>query len=454
MSASRPRSSSRKIKRKIRAVMAKSKEKLPAEVILGKYEVVRLLGRGTFAKVYEARSRADASIVAIKILDKPEIVSGGIGACILREVSVMRRLSDHPHIIKLHEVLATRSKIYFVLEHASGGELLTHIARRGRLPEATAARYFYQLLSALRFCHAHGIAHRDVKPQNLLLDRDGNLKVSDFGLSALPEHCRDDGLLLTACGTPAYAAPEIARHRPYDGARADAWSCGVILFVLLAGYLPFSDSNLPEMYRQIHSRDYRFPSWFSPSTKRLISRLLDPNPETRITLDAVTELSWFRRANSLVDNLCLLRSAVLVPPVEAPAPLSARSLNAFDIISQLAGLDLSGLFEEEGRGSREVVRRFTSTAAPEEVMGRIEEIGGRHGFVFERRKEEGGVKGLGRWGTVMTVEVGEVAPAMLLVMMRVEGGSWKEEGKSRGYFWEDFKAGLGDLVLAWHTKRE
>ncbi|KAG0481642.1 hypothetical protein HPP92_012500 [Vanilla planifolia] len=387
--------------------MAKRREKTPAELVLGKYEVGRLLGRGTFAKVYEARSVADGSMVAIKVLDKPEIVDGGIGPRILREVSAMRRLSEHPHIIKIHEVLATRSKIYLVMENAQGGELLARVARRGRLPEPTAIRYFHQLLSALRFCHAHGVAHRDVKPQNLLLDCIGNLKVSDFGLSALPEHRREDGLLLTACGTPAYAAPEIARHRAYDGARADAWSCGIILFVLLAGFLPFDDSNLSEMYRRIHRREYRFPSWFSTAAKRLISRLLDPNPETRITIDAITDLSWFRRANSLGDNLNLLNS-VLPPPDQqqlaaTASPLSTAALNAFDIISLSIGLDLSGLFDCEGRVRRE--SRFTSTAAPEAVFGKIEEVGGKLGYVFERRKEGVCAKGLGRWGAVMTVEV-------------------------------------------------
>ncbi|KAG0451385.1 hypothetical protein HPP92_013784 [Vanilla planifolia] len=432
--------------------MAKRREKDLPEVLLGKYEVGRLLGRGTFAKVYEARSLPEGSVVAIKVIDKPKIVGGDLGPRIIREVSAMRRLSDHPHIIKLYEVLATRSKIYLVMEHASGGELLARVARRGRLSEPTALRYFHQLLSALRFCHARGVAHRDVKPQNLLLDRDGNLKVSDFGLAALPEHRREDGLLLTACGTPAYAAPEIARHHAYDGARADAWSCGVILFVLLAGFLPFDDSNLPEMYHRIHRRDYRFPPWFSAASKRLISRLLDPNPETRITIDAVTDLSWFRRANSLGDHLSLLSSAIPRPhprPLAAAAPpLSAPALNAFDIISLSSGLDLSGLFSSEGSVANE--RRFMSTAALEMVVERIEEVSERLGYVFERRKEGGGGKVLGRWGAVMTVEIAEVAPPMLLVMVKLETGSWTEEQRHGDVSWEELKSALGDLIFAWH----
>ncbi|PKA57400.1 CBL-interacting protein kinase 7 [Apostasia shenzhenica] len=431
--------------------MAKIKEKPPPQVVLGKYEVGRVLGRGTFAKVYEGRSLADGCAVAIKVLDKPELVARGLAPRILREVSAMRRLSDHPNILKLHEVLATRSKIFLVMELAPGGDLLSLVARRRRLPEPTAARYLHQLLSALRFSHAHGVAHRDVKPQNLLLDHAGNLKVSDFGLSALPEHRRGDGLLQTACGTPAYAAPEIARRQGYDGPLADAWSCGVILFVLLAGFLPFDDSNLPEMYRRIHRRDYRFPSWFSPAAKRLISRLLDPNPETRITIDAVTELPWFRRANSLGDELSLLPAPPM--PLDGtggpiPMSISTPALNAFDIISLSAGLDLSRLFDDELKGRRET--RFTTMAAEEAVVKRIEEVGGKLGYVFERSKDGGSAKGMGRWGAVMTVEVGEVAPAMLLVMVRVEGGRGKEEERPGGVCWEEMKAELGDLVFSWH----
>ncbi|KAG0484061.1 hypothetical protein HPP92_012145 [Vanilla planifolia] len=207
------------------------------------------------------------------------------------------------------------------------------------------------------------------------------------------------------------------------------------------------------MYRRIHRREYRFPSWFSTAAKRLISRLLDPNPETRITIDAITDLSWFRRANSLGDNLNLLNS-VLPPPDQqqlaaTASPLSTAALNAFDIISLSIGLDLSGLFDCEGRVRRE--SRFTSTAAPEAVFGKIEEVSGKLGYVFERRKEGVCAKGLGRWGAVMTVEVAEVAPPMLLVIVKVEGGSCNEQERPGGLCWEELKAELGDLVFAWHT---
>ncbi|KAK2986087.1 hypothetical protein RJ640_011528 [Escallonia rubra] len=196
-------------------------------IILGKYQLGRVLGRGSFAKVYEATALATGATVAIKAIDKPDTVDTAVEDRLIREVSAMRRLNRHPNILKLHEVMATKTKIYLVMDLAAGGELFAKLklSRNRRFTENTARRYFQQLVSTLSFCHKYGIAHRDVKPQNLLLDHDGNLKVADFGLSALPEQLKN-GLLHTACGTPAYTAPEVVYRKGYDGAKADAWSCG------------------------------------------------------------------------------------------------------------------------------------------------------------------------------------------------------------------------------------
>ncbi|KAE8728181.1 CBL-interacting serine/threonine-protein kinase 4 [Hibiscus syriacus] len=265
-------------------------------ILLGKYQLGRLLGHGSFAKVHEATLLDDSSnVVAIKIIDKTKTVDAAMEPRIISEVSAMRRLQHHPNILKIHEVMATKTKIYLVMEFASGGELFAKVLRRGRLTETTARRYFTQLVSALHFCHQNGVAHRDVKPQNLLLDQNGNLKVSDFGLSALPEQL-NNGLLHTACGTPAYAAPEVVRMKGYDGSKADAWSCGVILFVLLAGKLPFDDSNLVGMYKKIHRREFEFPSWISKPVKTIIRQLLDPNPSTRMSLVKLMETPWLKRS--------------------------------------------------------------------------------------------------------------------------------------------------------------
>jgi serine/threonine protein kinase len=147
------------------------------------------------------------------------------------------------------------------------------------------------VINAVDYCHSRGVYHRDLKPENLLLDASGTLKVSDFGLSALSQQVREDGLLHTTCGTPNYVAPEVINNKGYDGAKADLWSCGVILFVLMAGYLPFEDSNLMSLYKKIFKADFSCPSWFSTSAKKLIKKILDPNPSTVCLLVIVTILS-------------------------------------------------------------------------------------------------------------------------------------------------------------------
>lgn len=420
------------------------------EALLGKYVLGRLLGRGNFAKVYYARSVADGAAVAIKVIDKSGLPAT-MQPRVLREVSIMSRL-DHPNIVRLHEVMATRSKIYLVMEHAGGGELFSLVTRRGRVPEPAARRYLQQLVSALRFCHAHGVAHRDVKPQNLLLDRRGDLKVSDFGLSALPEQLRDDGLLHTACGTPAFTAPEVLRRRGYDGARADAWSCGVILYVMLAGRLPFDDANLALMCRKVLTRDYELPPWFSPPARRVVSRLLDPNPDTRITLDALVELPWFKKPAKRDPSGLRLSSSLPakatcggcgVPSKEDGEYGSCMAGNAFDIISLSSGLNLSGLFEEGGRKTEK--RSFTSTAPVEDVLGRFEEAGMEMGYRVERRK--GGSLVMSKeYGQVLSAEALEVAPPLLLVELKTSG---RKAGVLEELSWKGLRRGLGDVVLDW-----
>ncbi|GAU25856.1 hypothetical protein TSUD_31210 [Trifolium subterraneum] len=418
--------------------------------ILGKYQLTRLLGRGSFAKVYQARSLLDSSTVAVKIIDKSKTVDAAMEPRIIREIDAMRRLHNHSNILQIHEVMATKTKIHLVVEFAAGGELFTALSRRGRLSESTARFYFQQLVSALRFCHRNGIAHRDLKPQNLLLDAEGNLKVSDFGLSALPEHLKN-GLLHTACGTPAYTAPEILRRSGgYDGSKADAWSCGLILYVLLAGYLPFSDLNIPAMCKKISRRDYQFPDWISKRARFVIYRLLDPNPGTRMSLEALFTNEWFKKS--------------LKPEPEPKKSMfgfdygnevKISGLNAFHIISMSSGLNLSGLFETtscQGENNKSINRRekrFTSSAKMEVMEEKVKEVGGVFGFKVEIGKNN--AIGLVKGKVGLVVEVFEIVPSQLLLVdvKVVEGGLEFEDNH-----WEEWKVALQDLVISWHNEEE
>ncbi|XP_010529203.1 PREDICTED: CBL-interacting serine/threonine-protein kinase 12-like [Tarenaya hassleriana] len=421
----------------------------PQALILGKYEMGKLLGHGTFAKVYLARNVKSGDSVAIKVIDKEKVLKGGLIAHIKREISILRRVR-HPNIVQLFEVMATKAKIYFVMEYVRGGELFNKVAK-GRLKEEVARKYFQQLISAVGFCHARGVYHRDLKPENLLLDENGNLKVSDFGLSAVSDQIRQDGLFHTFCGTPAYVAPEVLARRGYDAAKVDIWSCGVILFVLMAGHLPFHDRNVMAMYKKIYKGEFRCPRWFSPELIRLLTRLLDTNPESRITIPEIMENSWFKKGFKHIkfyvedDKLCNVEdddvdsfesspdrsSSVSESDAEffearrraGPLPRPA-SLNAFDLISFSPGFDLSGLFDEGDEGSR-----FVSGAPVSKIISKLEEIAKIVSFTV-RKKDcrvslEGSKQGV-KGPLTIAAEIFELTPSLVMVEVKKKGGDKME----------------------------
>ncbi|XP_052182687.1 CBL-interacting serine/threonine-protein kinase 23-like isoform X3 [Diospyros lotus] len=400
---------------------------------VGKYELGRTLGEGTFAKVKFARNTESGENVAIKILDKEKVLKHKMIGQIKREISTMK-LIRHPNVIRMYEVMASKTKIYIVLEFVTGGELFDKIASEGRLKEDEARKYFQQLINAVDYCHSRGVFHRDLKPENLLLDASGVLKVSDFGLSALPQQVREDGLLHTTCGTPNYVAPEVINNKGYDGAKADLWSCGVILFVLLAGYLPFEDSNLVTLYKK------------------------------RITIAELTENDWFKKGYqpptfedadvSLHDVDAIFNesedSQNLVVERREDRPAMPVAMNAFELISKSQGLNLSSLFEKQmGLVKRET--RFTSKCPANEIISKIEEAASPMGFDIRKNNYKLKLQGekTGRKGHLAVVtEIFEVAPSLHMVELRKTGGDTLEFHK----FYKNLKTGLKDVV--WKTGDE
>ena len=177
-----------------------------------------------------------------------------------------------------------------MLEYIPGGELYNSIERRGRFPEPEARRYFQQIISAVGYCHSHNVSHRDIKPENILLDEQNNIKLGDFGLSNV---MKDGHFFKTSCGSPNYAAPEVISGSPYCGPEADVWSCGVVLYALLAGALPFDDANMSVLFSKIKAAQYHFPHFFSDSVKDLICRILNPDSIARMTIAEVERHPWF-----------------------------------------------------------------------------------------------------------------------------------------------------------------
>jgi len=176
------------------------------------------------------------------------IVREGMESQLKREIAIMKILK-HKNVIQLKEVLQSQNNIYIVLELITGGELFDKIVKAKKFPENVARRYFQQLISAMDYCHNNGIAHRDLKPENILLDAEGNVKISDFGLSNF-SNLDPTYLMQTTCGTPNYVAPEVLSAKGYVGFRADVWSAGVILYVMLCGCLPFEDENIKQLFQK------------------------------------------------------------------------------------------------------------------------------------------------------------------------------------------------------------
>lgn len=176
-----------------------------------------------------------------------------------------------------------------VLEYA-GGELFDYIVQHGRMKEPEARRFFQQMLCAVEYCHRHKIVHRDLKPENLLLDDSLNVKIADFGLSNI---MTDGNFLKTSCGSPNYAAPEVIGGKLYAGPEVDVWSCGVILYVLLVGRLPFDDEHIPSLFAKIAKGTYSIPQWMPQGAATLIKKMLVVNPVQRATIEDIRADPWF-----------------------------------------------------------------------------------------------------------------------------------------------------------------
>ncbi|CAK7347304.1 unnamed protein product [Dovyalis caffra] len=421
---------------------------------VGKYEVGRTIGEGTFAKVKFAQNTETGESVAMKILDRSTIIKHKMVDQIKREISIMK-LVRHPCVVRLHEVLASRTKIYIILEFITGGELFDKIVHHGRLSEAEARRYFQQLIDGVDYCHSKGVYHRDLKPENLLLDSQGNLKISDFGLSALPE--QGVSLLRTTCGTPNYVAPEVLSHKGYDGAVADVWSCGVILYVLMAGYLPFDELDLTTLYSKIDRAEFSCPSWFPVGAKSLLHRILDPKPETRITIEQIRNDEWFKKGYvpvRLVEyedvNLDDV-NAVFDDPEEQRADeqhgnedMGPLILNAFDLIILSQGLNLATLFDR-GQDSVKHQTRFVSRKPANVVLSSMEVVAQSMGFKTHIRNFKMRVEGLsadkaGHFSVIL--EVYEVAPTFLMVDIQRAAGDAAEYLK----FYKNFYSNLEDII--------
>ncbi|ODV84614.1 hypothetical protein CANARDRAFT_29140 [[Candida] arabinofermentans NRRL YB-2248] len=281
-----------------------SNSKRKAENRIGPWRLGRTLGRGSTGRVRLAKHCVTGQLSAVKIVPKvnnnnnnnmndggapvkkqhkSKIDANGLPYGIEREIIIMKLIS-HTNIMGLYDVWENENELYLVLEYVEGGELFDYLINNGKLSEQEAVNYFRQIIKGVEYCHRFNICHRDLKPENILLDKNHNIKIADFGMAALETTQR---LLETSCGSPHYASPEIVAGRNYHGSPSDVWSCGIILFALLTGHLPFDDPNIRKLLLKVQTGKFYMPSNLSHDAKDLIWSMLKIDPRERVSIHSI-----------------------------------------------------------------------------------------------------------------------------------------------------------------------
>ncbi|XP_065171466.1 testis-specific serine/threonine-protein kinase 3-like isoform X2 [Atheta coriaria] len=258
------------------------------------YFLGKTIGSGSYATVRMAHSELHGGNVAIKIVSKYTAPEDYLKKFLPREIEVVKGLK-HPNLIRFLQAIETTHRVYIVMEYADNGSLLDIIRKESYIPEGRARRWFRQLVEAIEYCHDRGVVHRDIKCENLLMDGNMNIKVSDFGFarSYVKQQNGHQVLSETFCGSYAYASPEILRGIPYQPQYSDIWSMGVVLYAMIFGRLPFDDTNYTLLLKQV-SNKVTFPKDPKASTacKTLINKILAPL-KTRARISTIKSDPWY-----------------------------------------------------------------------------------------------------------------------------------------------------------------
>ena len=263
---------------------------------ISNYEFKKTIGEGNFAKVKLSIFKPTKEEFAIKIINKKKLQKK-MKNTIFRENEIISQLK-HPNIITVYEILEDSENYYIIMENCKNGELFDYIVAHQNLSENEASIFFYQLIKGVEYIHSKNIVHRDLKPENLLLTENNILKIIDFGLS----HPFDGTeMLKTKCGSPSYASPEIITGTEYDGFKTDVWCCGVILYAMLCGFLPFEGENDMELFKNIVECDPEIPRELSKESKKLIRKIFTPNPKKRITIPEIKKTDFYLKGKELFN---------------------------------------------------------------------------------------------------------------------------------------------------------
>ncbi|KAI7889257.1 kinase-like domain-containing protein, partial [Mucor mucedo] len=302
---------------------------------VGSYTLTKTLGKGSTGKVKLAIDTESDKKMAVKIVSRKIMKSESdnkdekVKTEIRREIRTVREASmmlllDHPYIVRVEEMILVDDFYYIFMEHVDGGQLLDYVISHGKLKEKQARHFSRQIASALDYCHHNSIVHRDLKVENILISRAGNIKIIDFGLSNL---FSPRSHLSTFCGSLYFAAPELLHGRVYTGPEVDVWSFGVVLYVLVCGQVPFDDPTVYGLHKKVKQGLLEFPSHLTSGVKDLIQRMLITDPQKRATMSQLMSHPWMTKGfDEPIETHLPLRS-----PLQLPLDLNVvRNMTGFE----------------------------------------------------------------------------------------------------------------------------
>ena len=268
------------------------------------FKIGRKLGEGNFSTVKLATHSLTEEQVAIKILEKTRIAKKEDKIRINREIEIMKKV-NHYNIARLYQIVENKFTIYLIQEHIQGKEFMEYLTKNGKLSEIEACKFYHQMISALEYIHQCGIAHRDFKPENILLTNNNLLKIIDFGLG---NFYKNNQLLKTSCGSPCYCPPEMIKEESYNGALSDIWSSGIILYLMLCGNLPFYHEQNDIMFKKILSGKFDLPKHLSNNAKDILKKILEVDPKKRMKFEEIKSHPWF----NIIDKNYLMHKGINV----------------------------------------------------------------------------------------------------------------------------------------------
>lgn len=337
------------------------------------FRLGKTLGEGSFSKVKIATDMSTGKEYAIKIVKRNCVNEPGIESQIEKEVSILHTIK-HPNVVRLHHVFRSKTKFYLVLDLADGGELFNKLADGGPLEENEARKYFQQLIDALDYIHKHHAVHRDLKPENLLLDRNGNLKVTDFGLSTTS--LTSSEIFKTRCGTPNYVAPEIFSPDGYHGPPVDIWSAGLILYVMLTAMLPFDSDSVESVVEKVLEEPLQIPSYVPKGAADLIRKIVVRNPEERAKIQDIRDDPWFKidykQENGEISSNQIDEFKIVDAEIELISDQVCSDnpeITAFSLIAKVCRVDLRPLLQENT--APKIATSFSVSKPKEEIEENI-----------------------------------------------------------------------------------